>query len=527
MPPAAKKRKVEATANRVLSAATCQRGIHAFGKISKAQVQPSRKTILKKEIAQTDDVGKNTLKIGSGVKRKLECIESAPDELVETAPTTEQASSPSNSLATSEDEAEDIPHQLPSPPTSQPLTPQRRTSFKPANTETPIKGASLRLESSTPISASPVTAHHTNSPSSPLLPKNEHTGNEESLELPDELQDLINLHSCFLTALSLHYAHNGSITPADLRNLGPGVERAWRRRGVTTDDVRRILALTRREYKDGNQESGPLYLSDYGHGKICVEIIDSQHVKKAQRRPVNEEELNALFIQNLEQQWTSYHNAQLDNPSPTAFIASLPLLPIATCSSLSKITPLLSKGQRRLEDLKAGAIRAQQASSHTTSTNPTTSPRQRQKPTTARSSNLLSRIKAKQFYQSTLPIPPSSKILSRKSALQRLAEVAPVIDSLAASSRKHANDDAVAEVFKMKVAHASFTMPTLVQHLQMSLRNPIGKEEAVECVRLLTEVAPEWVGVRCVGKMVGVTVRGAGVGREEMGRRVGVLMEKL
>lgn len=79
----------------------------------------------------------------------------------------------------------------------------------------------------------------------------------------------------------------------------------------------------------------------------------------------------------------------------------------------------------------------------------------------------------------------------------------------------------------MKVAHASFTMPTLVQHLQMSLRNPIGKEEAVGCVRLLTEVAPEWVGVRCVGKMVGVTVRGAGVGREEMGRRVGVLMEKL
>lgn len=64
-------------------------------------------------------------------------------------------------------------------------------------------------------------------------------------------------------------------------------------------------------------------------------------------------------------------------------------------------------------------------------------------------------------------------------------------------------------------------MPTLVQHLQMSLRNPIGKEEAVKCVRLLAEVVPEWIGVREVGRLVGVTVRGEGVGRDELRRRIG------
>ena len=70
-------------------------------------------------------------------------------------------------------------------------------------------------------------------------------------------------------------------------------------------------------------------------------------------------------------------------------------------------------------------------------------------------------------------------------------------------------------------------MPTLVQHVQMSLRNVIGKEEAVRCVKLLAEVAPEWVGVREVGKMVGVIIRGEGLRKDELGRRIAVLVEKL
>ncbi len=80
---------------------------------------------------------------------------------------------------------------------------------------------------------------------------------------------------------------------------------------------------------------------------------------------------------------------------------------------------------------------------------------------------------------------------------------------------------------RSRVAHASFTMPTVVQHLQMSLRNPIGKEEAIRCVRLLAEVLPEWVGVREMGKMVGVTIRGLGIGRDELGRRIGTFAERL
>lgn len=528
MAPAAKRRKVTATTTRSSTATTKQRGIQAFGKISKAQVQPIGKSTLKKEGAAAESNGKSVLRTSTSAKRKLDRIGSESDNQVEAASTTaEQVSAAGNGSIPSEDDAEDAPPQLLSPPSSQPLTPRKKSFSTPAKLETPTKGASLRLESFTLKCSSPVTVHHTTPPPSPLLIESRSTGQEDSSELPDELQDLVNLHSSFLTALSLHYAHNGSMTPADFRDLGPGVERAWRKRKITTEDVRRILALTWRESSDGSFESGPLYISDYGHGKICVEITDSQHSKKAQRRPVNEEELNALFIRNLEHMWISYKYTQLDTPSASAFIASLPLLQSIPCSSLSKIAPLLSKGQRRLEDLKAGAIRAQQGPLRTTTLNSACCPQQRPKPTTARSSDLLSRIKAKQLYQSTLSLPPSTEVLVRKSALQRLAEVVPVIDSLAASSKKHANDDAVAEVLKSRVAHASFTMPTLVQHLQMSLRNVIGKEEAVRCVKLLAEVAPEWVGVREVGKMFGVIIRGEGLGKDEMGRRIAVLLEKL
>lgn len=528
MPPVAKRRKLEAATTRSLSAANSQKGIQAFGKISKAQLQPLGKRTLNKEIIQAGRPGKSDSNTGSGAKRKSDCLDSTLDKQSEiTSTTTGQAPLPGNSSVGSDDDDEHPPHQLLTPPSSQSIASQKSSSSKSTSTETPTKGSSLRLESFTFKSASLVTAGHTTPPSSPLLPASPSNEHGESSGLPEELQDLVNLHSSFLTALSLHYTHNGSMTPADLRNLGPGVERAWRKRKVTTEDVRRILALIRKERADGSPQPGPLYLSDYGQGKICVEITDSPHFKKAQRRPVNEEELNALFVRNLERIWTSHRISQIDTVSPSNFIASLPLLPIIPCSSLSKIAPLLSKGQRRLEDLKAGAIKAQQSTVPNPSAKPAHSQHQRPKPTTSRSSDLLSRIKAKQLHQSTLPLPPSSEVLSRKSALQRLLEVAPIIDSLAASSKKHANDDAVAEIFKPKIPHASFTMPTLVQHLQMSLRNPIGKEEAVSCVRLLAEVAPEWVGVREVGRMIGVTVRGAGVGRGEMGRRIGGLMERL
>ena len=72
----------------------------------------------------------------------------------------------------------------------------------------------------------------------------------------------------------------------------------------------------------------------------------------------------------------------------------------------------------------------------------------------------------------------------------------------------------------------SFTMATLVQNLQMSMRNPIGREESERCVRALAEeVAPEWVEVASLGKVVGVTFRRGGVRKSEWRERIRGLLE--
>ncbi len=534
MPPAAKKRKVGATTIGPVSKPAIQRGIQSFGKISKSNTQSFGKTVPGKESVLDAIKSRSDLSIGAGRKRKLRPAEDNSDnEGSETAHNTgEQTSLPENDRNSAKGPTKIQSTRLFSCLDGQCITPRKRTILQPPPQETPTKGARLRLESlilpassRSTRSPSPTAALHDTPPSCAASEPEAIATIDESTELPDELQDLVNLHSSFLTALSLHYAHNGSMTPADLRNLCPGVERAWRKRRVTTEDVRRILEL---EQNDGQERSGPLYLSDYGSGKICVEIADPHHSQKAQRAPINEEALNTIFLRTLTQHWKSYcKSAQTDPACPKTFIAALPLLPIIPCASLSRLTPLLSKGQRRLEDLKAGAIKAQQKPLHTTTANSPSLPQPKPKLPITRSLDLFSRLKAKQLHQSTLPSLPSPALLARKSALQRLPEIAPVVESLALSSKKHANDDAVAEIFRSKVAHVSFTMPTLVQHLQMSLRNPIGKEEAGRCVRLLAEVAPEWVGVREVGRCVGIVVRGLGVGRAEMGRRVEDMLRRL
>lgn len=529
MPPAPKKRKVSATTTRHLTApAAAQQGIQAFGKISKPQVQDTSKRVSSKN--STVILSEDASSITNSKKRKVgsACSPTTTEEVEEAFILSEQAPPVDGSISTPVEGSINAPTLT----STRTKDPRSKPPFLSDHVETPTKGARWCLESLALASSSPSTPnsssrtlHQETPPSSPDSISSEPPQRQDSYQLPDELQDLVNLHSSFLTALSLHYAHNGTTTPADLRNLKPGIERAWRKRRVTTNDVRRILAVGRAEGADKQARAGSLYLSDYGHGKICVEVADNVGLWTTTRQPISEDVLNTVFLRDLEQRWTGYKNANPADPSPSNFLASLALLPITACSSLSKLGPLVSKGQRRLEDLKAGAIRAQQKPLSITSANPTVVPRPKKEQTAARSTDLFSRLKAKKLHQSTLPLPLSAEALARKSTLQRLHEITPVLQSLASSSEKHSNDDAAVVDVRSLPSPVSFTMPTLVQHLQMSLRNPIGKEEVVRCIRMLSEVAPEWVGLKEVGRMLGVTIKGARFRKGEIGQKIQSLLE--
>lgn len=540
MPSAVQKRKSRPETHISKGATSNQHGIRAFGKVRKPQLKEIGKNNLKRkhieEILVADN-GPHLIEI-ERVKEPRIGLSGNPLGLPKAVQKKAEEKPVVNSAR--KRKASEEPAVTPPPEETWTATKdakRKRTTLRPHPlTDTPTRGARSLLErfafgaSSSPareVSPSPIKQE--TPPSSPPS-----LVDADSQDLPEELLDLINLHSSFLTALSLYYAHNGLSNPADLRNLYPGMERTWKKRRVNADDVRRILAIG----QDENAETNVLYLSDYGHNKICVEVSD--HALQAQRRVIDEEALNAAFTRSLSGKWSSFRKTPtIGNPSPTAFLSHLPLLPITASTSLADLKPLLAKGQHRLSDLKAGAIAAQSRNSLPSpkadaTANALSSDKGIAVPTKTRATNLLDRLAAKAQQQSTLPAPPTPSQLARKRALQRLPDIAPVLQSLAVGAQKHDNGDtaeyadgaAARERRPLVQRQVSFTMATLVQVLQGSLRNPIARDEAVACVMLMAEVVPEWVTVREVGRCVGVVVRGGGVGRGELeGRVKGLLGE--
>ena len=247
---------------------------------------------------------------------------------------------------------------------------------------------------------------------------------------------------------------------------------------------------------EGNKDHrlSRLSLSDYGHVKICIEINTSVGKTGRIARPVNENVLNEIFVRGLERAWEE-KDADI---SVQNFLESLPLEPITTCPSLIKMSPLLAKGQRRLEDLKAGITSKKEAAKEKT---PETSD--------GRKLTLLERLRAKQLHQSTLPPPPSKADIARKAALQRIEEVVGVLSILSTSS----------SIGQQRI---SFTLPTVLGKLRDSFKTPMSKEEGATCVRLLaSEIAPGWVKIVKMGKVEALVVnRDEKPGEEDIRERV-------
>jgi hypothetical protein len=224
-------------------------------------------------------------------------------------------------------------------------------------------------------------------------------------------------------------------------------------------------------------------MSDYGHGKICIEIRTAGGKAGRLARPVNENLLNESFVRGLKELWDE---GEAVDTEVKEFIESLPLEPITTCSSLAKMSPLLAKGQRRLEDMRAGIIIKKDAAAEEKVTAV-------EKPNGTKPT-LLERLRAKQLEQSNKAPPPTKAEISRRAALQRIEEVVSVLNILSTSS-------------SLGQARISFTMPTVLGKLRDSFKTPMSKEEGNACVRLLaSEIAPEWVKIVKMGKVEALAV---------------------
>ncbi|KAI9647943.1 hypothetical protein NHQ30_004333 [Ciborinia camelliae] len=523
MPSAVKKRKVSTATSRNAAAIKTQ-PLTSFTTISKASTRGGEKSIIDKN-KQVDGVSVTVTELDKPStnlrKRKLDTEEES--SVIETAKIgTEKIAKDIKTLS-----------QQSILPSKVPQTPQKPIKTSSITTDTPTRGARTlldRLLLQTPkrpvqkrpsLSSLRSISSSSASDISTLPPKHTQTHAKEGKEeeekpeedlketLPTELIDIINLHAALLTTLTLHCAHNGSNAPADLRNLCPDVARAWGKRKVILDDIRQALGVLNSHVSVSteDQKLSKITLSDYGFGKICVEIEGGNRDGKGNNlRPIDEERLNGIFTQGLITQWDSKEQ----DITVEAFMKELPLEPITTCSSLSKMTPLLAKGQRRLEDMKAGIVTKKDLRRTKSSpalikaaTSISTSTSTENKPT------LLERLRAKQLKQSLLPQAPSPAQVARKAALSRMEEVVKVLSILSTSGSAGQQ-------------RISFTMPTLVGKLKDSFKTPISKDEAITVVKLLSEeIAPEWVQLAKMGKMEAVVFdRERRVGEESVRERV-------
>lgn len=310
---------------------------------------------------------------------------------------------------------------------------------------------------------------------------------EPEQALPQELLDIVSLYTAFLKTIVVHYAHNGTNTPVDLRQISQPVSLAWGKRRISLADIRRCVGVMDVE---SSTVKSPFYLVDYGNKKICIELRDEHH-----GQPLDEGRLVRVFETNLRMVWTKLRDAA--DVDMNAFVLGLPKSPITSCEALTKASSLLAKGQRNMQELKAGiAARKEEkeASKMPTILQSTESEGTSGTPQLS----LIDRLRLKETHLARLAATgPTAAELERRAALQRADDVAAVVAMLAKASGGTGMGGRV-----------SFKMMTLLQKLKDSLRLPISKEEGAACIRLLAgEVAPEWLKIVVIAGKENVVVQ--------------------
>ena len=312
-------------------------------------------------------------------------------------------------------------------------------------------------------------------------------------------RDFVALHSAFVKALSLHFSHNGSTAPANVTDLYPTIERIWKKRKVTIEDIQRILHIQEQATPAGF--SVKYRISDDGK-TCCVERIDStpQASKTQFKPPVNETELAARFARNLD----SFCQTQETEFSPQN-------IPLATIHKTGAALTPRNFVRQQLLDIRAGTIKLKAIDN--TQKNKDAAATARESRVVNRKSSLLQRIQAKSLQQSKLPPPPSKEAALRRAAVARLPEVVNVLLLLTPSVATTAGLSPHSPLKK------PFRWETIIQNVQDSMRNPIAKAEVEACLDILSqkEVASDWIQIITLSRFKSVVLRGGhAISRDEI-----------
>ncbi|GAD93268.1 hypothetical protein ANI_1_1648144 [Paecilomyces variotii No. 5] len=383
-----------------------------------------------------------------------------------------------------------------------------RKRREPSPEESPSRTPSVEEESSSSAAE--------DAGSRPTSPEEESPAEEKasSITRPACFDDLSTLHSCFLSALSLHYAHNGASTPADLKEFLPSVQKVWRKRKVVTKDLQRLVQVWDEE---SPSSAGVRFrIANYGLGKVCLERVVATGQSMS---PLDESELQWQFERRLDQVWKKLVDSvpDLKGKDQVELLDLLDLAPIH--ESLTAFTSF-RKGQQRLQDLRGGVIRMKTAMMKA-KTQIDDSPKPPPVAATARRKGLLDRIKNKELRQSKLPPPPSKEMLLRRSAAERVEEVARVLMVLRPSGVIGTGPWAIAASQKKP-----YSLDAIVQNVQNSVRSPISDKEVEVCVDILArkDIAGDWVKLVAINDLRSVVLgSGRGISPSDIGTKVSAL----
>ncbi|KAF1808677.1 hypothetical protein P152DRAFT_462241 [Eremomyces bilateralis CBS 781.70] len=351
--------------------------------------------------------------------------------------------------------------------------------------------------------------------------------------IPQTVQDLISLNASFFTGLSIHYAHHGTGTTVDVKELTPAISRIWGRRRVRLDDLQRCLGVLTLNASDRI----PFALVDHGRGKVCLELLSNTANNVTVRQP-DTEAMKQEFEQLIVKEWSQ------SDENADDFVASLPTVPVKSSKSLVRIQPLLMRGQQRLEDLMKGRLppstiqsttrkrrhgdrddspvpepsaesdehpvkRLKEASTDVGPPKPVPNQRKERHPnhetlslpsSASRQTSLLDRIRVKESVSATQVVRSPTE-LARHAALSRAPEVLSILDLLLCSKGIILSPTA-------PVARTSFSLNAVVKAVQGSVKNPLASKDVGDVLRVLEEVTGGYVRLVSFGGVHAVVVAG-------------------
>ncbi|KAF2224141.1 hypothetical protein BDZ85DRAFT_260466 [Elsinoe ampelina] len=349
-----------------------------------------------------------------------------------------------------------------------------KDTVPPTPEETPTRGASRLFDRLNLLNTAAITSSSENLQAYQSPPETPHSHALKGVTdtLPTKVEDLKQQFTALLSSHALFVAHYGAGSPCALPELASRVTQTWKKRAVSIDDIRRLVAIL--------AEASPFLLIDNGEGMICLEIKEGREGTSLQNKQLIDE-----FSRRLQRRWLRW-SATADN-SIDAFLTSLPLALIVK-SEVAKDPNKQSKGAYHLAQLKARPAEVTAASAKKVET--VKDEAKTSAGVSSRGASLLDRILAKQAAIAAGPGGPAKEQLDRLAALDKVEDVTRILDFLAGGRPR-----------------ASFSMQAVVQHLQNSMRSPIGREEAERVIEVMAqEICPRFVQTVKTGGLYGVVV---------------------